>query len=149
MPAPAPETSSEPPVLTGPTPIRAVVRVDGKVNFQGATYELPEFKTKMEALAKATPDQSIVIRAGKTVPYEKIKAVFDVCRDANVKYISAATATPPTTSAAPASSEPTDANLPTPGLIMHPSMEPTPGSPSPAPSASDSPTTNAPTTTIP
>ena len=129
----------EPPAPTGPAPIRTVVRVDGKINFQGATYELPEFKKKLEALVMATPDQAIVIHAGKTVTYDKIKAVFDLCRDANVQYISAVTATPPAT---PTGSEPAATNLPAPALIMHPSMEPTP--PPPASQPENPPATNAP-----
>jgi len=35
--------ASVPPSPAKPKPIRAVVRVDGKINFQGATYELPGF----------------------------------------------------------------------------------------------------------
>jgi len=132
----APEPAPEPPPPTGPAPIRAVVRVDGKINFQDATYELPGFKTKLEAFAKTTPDQTILIKAGKTVPYEKLKAVFDVCRDANVKYVSVAE---PALAPATAEPEPAAANLPTPGLIMHPSLEPASSN-----TPSSTPTTNAP-----
>lgn len=136
----APATIPTPPAPTGPAPIRAVVRMDGKVNFQGATYELPGFKSKLEAMVKATPDQSIVIHAGKTVTYDKLKAVIDICRDANVQYVSAAASAPPP--GAPATTEPPALNLPAPGLLMHPSMEPTPSTSSTP--AGNPPTTNAP-----
>lgn len=138
--AAAPAATPAPPAPTGPAPIRAVVRMDGKVNFQGATYELPGFKSKLEAMVKATPDQSIVIHAGKTVTYDKLKAVIDICRDANVQYVSAAASAPPP--GAPATTEPPALNLPAPGLLMHPSMEPTPSTSSTP--AGNPPTTNAP-----
>jgi biopolymer transport protein ExbD len=136
--APAP---TPPPVPAGPAPIRAVVRVDGKVNFQGATYELPGFKLKLEALMKATPDQPIMIRAGKKVPYEDFQAVLDICHSIPVKNVSVIAAPPPAP-AAPASTESPATNLPTPGLLMHPSMEPMSVAPPETPSAP--PTTNAP-----
>jgi hypothetical protein len=111
--------------------------VDGKINFQGATYELPGFKSKLEALMKATPDQPILLKAGKTVSYEKFQAALDICHSAPVKNL---------TVIAPATTEPADTNLPAPGLLMHPSMEPmSSNAPPVAPSAA--PTTNAPTPT--
>ncbi len=157
-PAPVPSTSTEPvattpstlattptePTASAPTktgPLRAVVRVDGKVNFKGATYELPGFKSKLQEIIKATPDQPIIVKAGKTVPFEKLKAVLDICDAAQVKYLSVVSAAP-----APAPSAPSTANLPAPGLLMHPSMEPitssTPAASNPTPE--NPPTTNAP-----
>jgi biopolymer transport protein ExbD len=147
MPAPVavaapPAIPPAPPVSAGPAPIRAVVRVDGKINFQGATYELPGFKSKLEALMKATPDQAIVIRAGKKVSYEKFKAALDICQSAEVKNLSIASPAPQPPPATPAATESSTTNLPAPGLLMHPSMEPMSATPPEAPSAP--PTTNAP-----
>jgi hypothetical protein len=120
-----------------------VVRIDGKVNFQGATYELPGFKSKLETVMKATPDQAILLKAGKTVPYEKFQAVLDLCQSIPVKNLTVIAPPPTSEPAAPAAAESPAANLPTPGLLMHPSMEPMSAPPSPeAPSAP--PTTNAP-----
>jgi biopolymer transport protein ExbD len=135
-----PEAMPPAPSPAGPPPIRAVVRVDGKINFKGATYDLPGFKSTLEAMVKATPDQSIVIHAGKTVTYDKLKAVFDVCRDVNVQYVSAVAAAPATPQAEPTPA----ANLPTPGLLLHPSMEPMAGTPAENPAP-----TNAPAATSP
>jgi biopolymer transport protein ExbD len=137
-----PAVAPAPPVPAGPAPIRAVVRVDGKINFQGATYELPGFKSKLEALMQATPDQAIVIRAGKKVSYEKFKAALDICQSAEVKNLSVASPAPQPPPATPAATESSTTNLPAPGLLMHPSMEPMSAAPPEAPSAP--PTTNAP-----
>jgi len=140
-PAAAPAPPLPPPAK--PKPIRAVVRVDGKINFQGATYELPGFKFKLEALMKATPDQAIVLRAGKTVSYEDFQAALEICHSIPVKNLTV-TGSPPTPQSvfAPVT-EPAVTNLPTPGLLMHPSMEPmSSNAPPEAPSAP--PATNAP-----
>ena len=119
-----------------PGPIRAVVRMDGKVNFQGVTLGLAEFQSRLETMVKATPDQAIVIRAGRKVAYDKFKAVLDACHSAQVKNVSVAAPAPtpesvPAESSAPnlptPESVPTESpapNLPTPGLRMNPSMEP-------------------------
>jgi biopolymer transport protein ExbD len=132
-PPPAPGPAPLPPVL-GPPPIRAVVRTDGKINYKGATLMPDEFKKTMEALFTATPDQSILIRAGKSVPYDKLKAVIDICQETNVKYeLSAAAPAAAPFTPAPAS------NLPAPALIMHPNMPDTP----------DAPTTNSPPPALP
>jgi biopolymer transport protein ExbD/TolR len=128
------------------------VRVDGKINFQGATYDLPGFKSKLEALMKATPDQAILLKAGKSVPYEEFQAALDICHSAQVKNLTVATPTP---TPWPAASEPGAANLPAPALLMHspgdsmssnaPPMSPS-GLPAPTPStpAGNPPATNAP-----
>jgi biopolymer transport protein ExbD len=153
-PAPVPATTSPPtpasalpaspsPAPAKPKPIRAVVRVDGKINFQGATYELPGFKLKLEALMKATPDQAIVIRAGKTVSYEDFQAALEICHSIPVKNLTVAGSPPTPQSVFAPVTEPAVTNLPTPGLLMHPSMEPmSSNAPPEAPSAP--PATNAP-----
>lgn len=155
-PAPAPaaeptttSTTSTAPAPAAPAktgPLRAVVRVDGKINFKGATLTLAQFKSKLEAIIKTTPDQAIVVKAGKSVPFEKLKAVLDCCDAAQVKYLSVISAAP---AQAPATGP--SANLPAPGLLMHPSMEPTtdntPPAPTPTtpnPTSENSSTTNAP-----
>jgi biopolymer transport protein ExbD len=137
-PAPAPDSVvSAPPVIapSGPPPIRAVVRTDGKINFQGATLTPDEFRKALEKLVLATPDQELLVRAGKTVPYDKLKAVLDICHDTNAKYeLSAA---PRPADGATPTTEPSTSNLPAPALLMHPSTEapttnPAPEAPPPA-----------------
>jgi biopolymer transport protein ExbD len=152
MPAPvaasSPTAAPAPPSPASSAPFRAVVRVDGKINFQGATYELPGFKSKLEAVMQAMPNQSIVLRAGKNVPYEDFRAALDICHSAGVKNLTVATPAPtPGSAAEPAS------NLPTPGLLMHspddsmssnaPPMSPS-GLSAPAPSTSSTPASGSP-----
>ncbi|MCE0523414.1 MAG: FecR domain-containing protein [Methylacidiphilales bacterium] len=135
---PAPPTPPAPAVLK---PMRAVVRLDGKINFQRATYELAGFKLKLESLMKTTPDQPISIKAGKKVPYEDFQAVLQICQSIPVKNLTVLSAPSPLPEPVP--DEPAAANLPAPGLLLHPSMEPmSSNAPPAAPSAP--PTTNAP-----
>ncbi len=120
--------------------MRVAVRVDGKVNFQGSTFELPEFESKVKTIVKAAPDQVFLVRAGKTVPYEKIKAVLDVCADAQAQHVTLVTPMP-----APGEVEttppPTPVNQSVPGLRMESSMVPASDAPTSTPA---SPTTNSP-----
>jgi len=157
----APAEAPAPPSPANPKSLRAVVRIDGKINFQGNTYELPGFKSKLEALMKATPDQPIAIKAGKKVSYEHFKAVMDVCQSAQVKNVSVIPPAPtPPPPDAPAAAESATTNLPAPGLLLHPSIESTssnapPVSPSglptptPSPSTPGTPAESAPTTNAP
>jgi biopolymer transport protein ExbD len=136
-PAAAEASLSETHLPTPLKPMNAVVRLDGKVNFQGVTLNPMEFESRLQALMKTSPDQPIVIKAGKKVGYEKLKPVFDACTNASVKNVSTTLSTNSPTS--PMSTETTAPNLPTPGLMMHPSMEPI------APSSN----TNTPNSTAP
>jgi biopolymer transport protein ExbD len=136
--APADTTTPTTTVPAPAKPLRAVVRVDGKINFQKVTLTPDEFKSRINALVQATPDQAIVIKAGKTVPYDKFETVMNICRAAQVKNLSVA-GTPPTPAESAAD------NLPAPGLLMHPSMPPSAGSPD----SSASPTSTTPTNPSP
>jgi len=160
--APAATPALPPPASTAP--IRAVVRIDGKINFQGVTFTPAEFKSRLEAIIKMTPDQAIVIKAGKTVPYEKFEAVMDICHSAQVKNLTVATPAPTPKPVAPAAAEPA-ANLPAPGLLMHSPADsmssnaapmspsglpaPTPSTPNTNTPAGNPPTTNTPASAAP
>jgi biopolymer transport protein ExbD len=154
-PAAAPATTAAPappapPSPAGPAAIRAVVRVDGKINFQGLTYDLPGFKSKLEALMKATPDQAIVIKAGKTVPYEDFKAVLDICHAAQVKNLTVAAPAPTPGPVEPAVVKPAATNLPAPSLLMHPPADSmSSNAPPMSPSGLRAPTPSAPNTPAP
>jgi biopolymer transport protein ExbD len=162
-PAPAPTPTPAPLVIANPPPapavastaaapsapvapgaaksLKFVIRADGKINFQKVTLTPEEFKSKINAIVQSTPDQAIVIKAGKSVPYEKFETVMNICHAAQVKNLSVA-GTPPT----PAESE--TENLPGPGLLMHPVMAPMTGADSTPPPPS-TPTTNAPAPAAP
>jgi biopolymer transport protein ExbD len=134
-----------------PKSITARIRNDGKVNMSHATFTTVQLKTKLDAMAKTTPDQAFVIRAGKTVKDEQIQQVLGVFHEAglqNVKVVAPTITVPaPTASATDTSAD----NLPTPGLLMHPSMQPITGN---TPSTSNStpestPGTNSPSASTP
>jgi hypothetical protein len=92
-----------------------------------------EFKSRINVLVQTTPDQAIVIKAGKAVSYEKFENVMNICRAAQVKFLSVA-GTPPTTA------ESDTENLPGPGLLLHPIMQPMTGSADALPAAPPQPT---------
>ena len=64
---------------------------NGEVSVNGQTLTLEVVKERMESIAKYYPGQAVVIRADKTVPYEKLMALIDTCREANVWNFSLAT----------------------------------------------------------
>ena len=139
--APAPETSTPAtnaaPAVPAPAPaplkpMKAVVRVDGKINFQGATYELPGFKLKLEQIVKATPDQPIVIKAGKNVAYSNVQAAKDVCDQANVKNVTVAVPPPAPGSPAATTAAPVAAAPAEPAMPATPAAEATPATPAAA-----------------
>ena len=145
--APAPHLAASPAVATDPTtpavpkatvvklkPLPLDLRPDGNVDFQNATLTLDELKPKLDAIAQATPSQSISIRGKDNVPPGQLDKVVALCKDAKLKvhvawHHTSATHKTAASPAVPATSEPTTANLPTPGLIMHPSAEPAPPPP--------------------
>jgi biopolymer transport protein ExbD len=153
--AAAPATPPAPPSPASPALIRAVVRLDGKINFKGVTLTQAEFKSKLETMIKTTPDQAILLKAGKAVPYEKFQAALDICHSAQVKNL---TVIAPAPTPAPAAAEPPTANLPAPALLMHspsdsmssnaPPMAPS-GLPAPTPPTQNIPAENPPTTNAP
>jgi hypothetical protein len=135
-PAPAPPVATAPAVNVAATPATTAplgtlflrVRTDGKINFQQVTYTPSQLKPKLETIAKTTPDQSFVIKAGRKVPYADVQQVLGVFHDAGLQNV---TFLPPpgySTSQVPATPEHPADNLPAPGLLMHPSMQlpPTP-----------------------
>ena len=139
-PTPVATTAPATPAPANGAPIPIVIHSNGTIRFQNTTMGLAELQTKLKAIVLATPDQSFAIKAGKKVAYEKIRQVLDSCRDANVAHVTAPP--PPPVAAAGAPPE----NLPTPGLLLHPSMtmlstNAPPMSPASAPAV---PATNAP-----
>ncbi|MEJ0000573.1 MAG: biopolymer transporter ExbD [Verrucomicrobiota bacterium] len=82
-----------------PKPLTVLVHQDGTVGFQGKRSSLTEFRSKVKAMVKATPDRELVIKAGPKVNYDRVKAVLDICADAQVSHVTAPT--PPSLSASP------------------------------------------------
>jgi len=148
-PPPAPASVSAAPVAMVPTtpatagtkPLTVRVRIDGKVNFEKATFTVDQLKPRLQAIAKVTPDQAFVIRAGSKVAHSQIDPVVGAFHAAGLQNVTVV-ATAASAPAEPAVLEHPAENLPTPGLLMHPSMEPMTSTPPP-------PTTNAPASASP
>jgi biopolymer transport protein ExbD len=121
------------PAPAKPKPLTVVVHSDGKVRFKGATLGLAEFQAKLETLITASPNQALVIKAGKTVPYDKFTAVMDVCTTAQVKNVTVAKPAPTPPSETPATT-PTPV-APIAPVVESPTVNPTPPSAAPAPAA--------------
>ena len=109
---PAPTLAPAPPPPSNPKPLTVTVHSDGTVRFKGANLGLAEFQSKLETLVKASPNQALVIKAGKNVPYDKVKTVLDLCTAAQVLNVTVsvpvpATPVPSATTVAPEAAAPT------------------------------------------
>ena len=86
---PSASTAEEPDRLPG----EIIVNLDrdGKVSVNGKALELGDLEARLAKVAKFYPDQAVIIRADKEVRYERLVAVIDTCRAANVWNFSFAT----------------------------------------------------------
>ena len=86
---PSATTAEEPDRLPG----EIIVNLDrdGKVSVNGKALELGDLEARLAKVSKFYPDQAVIIRADKEVRYERLVAVIDTCRAANVWNFSFAT----------------------------------------------------------
>ncbi|MCE0484307.1 MAG: FecR family protein [Methylacidiphilales bacterium] len=103
-PAPPPTPTSKPLPPAMELPLNLQLRPDGKVDFQNATLSLDDLKIKLEELSVISPGQSIVVNGSEKVSHKELKKVLALCREAKLKNVTVAKATP-----APAGSVPTPA----------------------------------------
>lgn len=86
---PSASTAEEPDRLPGEIIVN--LDKDGKVSVNSKALELGDLETRLAKVAKFYPDQAVIIRADKDVRYERVLAVIDTCRAANVWNFSFAT----------------------------------------------------------
>ena len=86
---PAAATGEQPSRLPGEIIVN--LDKDGKVSVNSKALELGDLETRLAKVAKFYPDQAVIIRADKDVRYERVLAVIDTCRAANVWNFSFAT----------------------------------------------------------
>ena len=86
---PSAATAEEPDRLPGEIIVN--LGKDGKVTVNGKQLELNDLGTRLAKVAKFYPDQAVIIRADKEVRYERLVAVIDTCRAADVWNFSFAT----------------------------------------------------------
>ncbi len=100
-PAPAP-TPTAPAVAAAPvnlTPIDIEVRADGKVDYQGATLTLDDLKSKLADLAKATPDQPVVVKRKEHLEKGQFRKAVDVVKASKLTKIKIDKTEPPAAAA--------------------------------------------------
>jgi len=126
-PVPAPAASAAPvapttPVVVVPAspsassnlpPLELELHPSGKADFQGATLSMAELEPRLEAVAKATPHQPLLIKASQKVTYKQIKRFLKICNDAELPVTFANAEPPPSASSAPL-----------PAAHAHPAMAP-------------------------
>ena len=57
---------------------------EGTITVNGAAMTAEDLGGRLKKIAKFYPGQPVIIRADKTVPYEKLVSLIDVCREAGV-----------------------------------------------------------------
>jgi biopolymer transport protein ExbD len=129
----APATPPTPPAVLAPMDID--VRADGKVDFQGATLTLDDLKPKLDEIAKANPDQPIVIKRKEKLVKGQMKQVADEVRAAKLTKVTVDRTQPPAVASAPA---PVPAPTATPAASAAPDAPPATVSPPPSPSSNPS-----------
>ena len=86
---PSAETAREPDRLPGEIIVN--LAKDGTVRVNGATWTHDDLKARLARISKFYPGQPVIIRADRATPYEKLVAVIDACRAADVWNFSLAT----------------------------------------------------------
>ena len=67
------------------------LNAQGDVSVNGQVLTLEDVTSRLARIAENFPGQPVVIRADKTVPYEKLMSLIHACRSANVWNFSLAT----------------------------------------------------------
>ncbi len=80
----APVPAAAAPGAPAPAPIDLDIQADGKIGFQGETLTLEALKPKLDALAKATPNQPIVIKPADKSVHKLVKKVQTLCHAAKL-----------------------------------------------------------------
>ena len=86
---PSAVTSDQPERLPGEIIVN--LEMDGTVTVNSKQLSLDELKNRLARISKFYPGQPVIIRADKEVRYEKLVALIDACRAADVWNFSLAT----------------------------------------------------------
>ncbi|HEY5792475.1 MAG TPA: biopolymer transporter ExbD [Chthoniobacterales bacterium] len=70
-----------------PTQITVNIRPDNTLTVNQKTVDDTAFTDMLGKLAKLNPDQLVIVRADKTVSYERMLNVLDLCRQAGISDI--------------------------------------------------------------
>jgi biopolymer transport protein ExbD len=67
------------------------VQADGKIWINKAAVDLPGLQEKLVGLRMDDPDLSVIVRGDSKTKYRQIRAILDVCQQANVAKVDLAT----------------------------------------------------------
>ena len=82
-----PTSSSSAPRNPAPAPVIINVRVDGTMAVNQKDITDAELVEMLGRLAKLQPQQVAVVRADRSVPYERVLKVLDYCREAGITQV--------------------------------------------------------------
>jgi biopolymer transport protein ExbD len=90
------ETSEQ----TSRVPGEIIINVsgDGKVKISNETMTRAQLLAKLTSLAKRFPDQPVILRGHKSVPFKHVMVVLDTCQSAGIWNVAFAAEQPATTS---------------------------------------------------
>ena len=89
---PSATTAEQPDRLPGEIIVN--LSLDGTVRVNGKAMDLDELRQRLARISKFYPGQPVIIRADKETLYERLVAVIDACRAADVWNFSLATENP-------------------------------------------------------
>ena len=72
---------------TDPQYLKVVINLepDGAIKLNNKTLDDKELLDKLSRLAGVNPDQVVILRADKQLPYERVLGVLDLCRQAKIR----------------------------------------------------------------
>lgn len=73
------------------TQIVVTLKADGTIYLTGGTYNIQSLRAKLMELATQFPDEAVVIRGDKDVPYGAVVQVLDMVKAANLRHTYLAT----------------------------------------------------------
>jgi biopolymer transport protein ExbD len=90
-----PTSSSSAPRNPAPAPVIINVRSDGLMSVNQREIADADLIQMLEKLVQLQPAQVAVVRADKTVPYERVLKVLDYCREAGITQVGFSALMPP------------------------------------------------------
>jgi len=90
-----PTSSSSAPRNPAPVPVIINVRSDGLMSVNQREITDDDLIQMLDKLVKLQPAQVAVVRADKTVPYERVLKVLDYCREAGITQVGFSALIPP------------------------------------------------------
>ncbi len=90
-----PSSSSSAPRNPAPAPVIINVRSDGLMSVNQREITDDDLIQMLDKLVKLQPAQVAVVRADKSVPYERVLKVLDYCREAGITQVGFSALMPP------------------------------------------------------